>query len=292
MNSLANNKWNIGNVEIHQIVELSNAGKIIQESISKATPELIKEISWIKPTYANEYGELFAHVQTFLIKDGDTVLLVDTCNGNDKNRVDLPEWGQLQTNFLEKLSASGVQPNEVDYVICTHLHFDHVGWNTILKDGVWVPTFPNARYLFSKEEFEYWDGMPEKEIEDDRQGIIDSVRPIINAGLADLVEVTHKVNNQISFIPTPGHTPHHVSIKIESNGEKAIISGDFIHHPCQLAYPEWDTVADTYPEQCVKTRKDLLESIKDKDIKLIGSHFSNPPIGNVVSDGDAFRFEF
>ena len=167
-------------------------------------------------------------------------------------------------------------------VACTHLHMDHVGWNTRLVGGKWVPTFPNAQYLFAREEYEYWVKRPAKEIADDKAAFDDSVDPIIRAGLAKLVEVNHMVDGHVRFRPTPGHTPSHISVVIESQDEHAIISGDFLHHPCQIAEPQWTTDADTYPKLAVKTRKDLLEELAGSNALLIGSHFANPVAGRVA----------
>jgi len=278
--------WKIGDVEVFQIVELE-CGKIIQEIMKDATPENIKKIKWLYPNYADENGNLKALVQSFLIKSENKNILIDTCNGNDKKRTDLPEWANLKTDFLKKLEKLG----EVDIVACTHLHVDHVGWNTILKDGKWVPTFPKAKYLFSKEEYEYWESKPEKEIDDDKAAFDDSITPIIEAKLAELVDVNHKIDKNVSFIPTPGHTPSHVCILIESQGQKAIISGDMLHHPCQIANPEWETIVDTFPDKATESRKKILNEIADKDTLLIGTHFSNPVAGKVKKSNGSFILE-
>lgn len=283
-------KWEIGQVEIYQIVELE-AGEIIQSIIPEATPENIKKIDWLYPNFADENGNLKALVQGFLIKSESKNILIDTCNGNDKKRTDAPEWGNLQTDFLTKLIELGVSPDDVDVVACTHLHMDHVGWNTKLEKGEWIPTFPNAQYLFDSKEFEYWEKKPEKEIDDDHAAFEDSVMPVIKAGLAKLVDSNHAIDKNISFIPTPGHTPSHVSVLIESEGRKAIISGDLLHHPCQIANPSWVTEADTFPDKAKETRTNLFEEITDTDTLFIGSHFSNPVAGKIVrSSGEGFVF--
>jgi len=276
--------WKIGDVEIFQIVELE-CGKIIQEIIKEATPENIKKIKWLHPNFADDKGNLKALVQCFLIKSENKNILIDTCNGNDKNRTDVPEWANLKTDFLKKITE------QIDIVACTHLHMDHVGWNTILKDGKWVPTFPKAKYLFSKKEYEYWKEKPEKEITDDKTAFDDSITPIVEAGLAEFVDANHKIDKNISFIPTPGHTPSHVCILIESQNQKAIISGDMIHHPCQIANPEWETDADTFPEKATESRKRIINEIADKDILLIGSHFANPVAGKVKKSNGSFVLE-
>lgn len=274
-------KWTIGNVTIFQIVELG-AGKIIQSIMPDATPENIKKMKWLIPNYADVDGILKALVQSFLIKSQGKYILVDSCNGNDKNRPSMPEWGNLKTKFIEKLNEIGITPSDINYVVCTHLHFDHVGWNTTLINEKWVPTFPNAKYIFSKKEYEYWKSKPKKEMIDDLLGFEDSVQPIIEAGLSELVEDNFQFDENVSLISTPGHTPHHVSIQIRSKDKKAIISGDFIYHPCQLEKFEWGNTVDTYPDQALKTRKAIVSSLVDSGTFLLGSHFSNPAGGYVV----------
>lgn len=281
--------WRIGNVEVFQIVEVE-AGEIIQGVIEEATPERIRSMDWLIPRFADQEGNLKALVQAFLIKSGDKNILIDTCNGNDKKRTDVPEWASLKTGFLGSLTALGVSEQEIDIVACTHLHMDHVGWNTKNEEGKWVPTFPNAKYLFAREEYEYWKGQPEKEIADDHAAFEDSVVPIVEAGLAEFVEPDHRIDSQVRFIPTPGHTPCHVSVLIESRGQRAIISGDFLHHPCQIEHPEWPAQADTFPQKARETRKALLGRIADEKILLIGSHFANPVAGRVRKCEERFEF--
>lgn len=283
-------KWVVGNIEIFQIIELE-AGKIIQNIIPNAIPEEIKKMKWLIPNFANENGILKALVQSFLIKSNGKYILVDTCNGNDKNRPSLLEWSHLKTKFIEKINQIGISPSDISYVICTHLHFDHVGWNTTLINGKWIPTFPNAKYIFSKKEYEYWSSKPKKEMIDDLMGIEDSIQPIINVGLAKLVDNIFKFDENISFIPTPGHTPSHVSVLLESEGEKALISGDFIYHPCQVEKPEWGNTVDTYPEQALETRKKILLSLVDTYTLLLGSHFPNPAGGYVVRKDGKLMFK-
>lgn len=275
--------WQIGDVEIQQIVELP-AGEIIQDVVKQATPETVREIPWLVPNFADQNGKLKALVQCFLIKSGGKNILIDTCNGNDKTRNDIAVWGNLHTDFLKQLES------DINIVACTHLHMDHVGWNTRLESGRWVPTLPKAKYLFAKKEYEYWASSPTKELADDKAAFVDSVKPIIDAGLAELVESSHRINDEISLIPTPGHTPSHVSVVIESKGEKAIISGDFIHHPIQIAHPEWVISSDANSAQAVTTRQQILDKIANTETLLLGSHFANPVAGKVTRSGELLRF--
>jgi glyoxylase-like metal-dependent hydrolase (beta-lactamase superfamily II) len=283
-------KWTIGDVEIFQIIEIE-AGKIIQDVLKDATPENIRQIPWLCPQFADEAGHLKALVQSFLIKSDHKNILIDTCIGNDKPRTNILAWANLRTDFLRTFSDIGVPETDVDVVACTHLHIDHAGWNTKLEGGVWVPTFPNAKYLFAREEYEYWLNKPENELADHKATFDDSVSPIMNAGLAELVDVDHKIDGHVSFIPTPGHTPAHVCVLVESQNQRAIISGDLLHHPCQIANPQWATATDTSSDKATLARQRILEQIADTETLLIGSHFADPVIGRVVRVKDRLIFK-
>ena len=282
-------KWKVGDVEIIQIVEMEG-GELIQNSIPKATPENIKKIDWLYPNFADENGKLKALVQSFLVKSNGKNILVDACNGNGKNRPTCPDWGNLNTDFLRRLNEIGTRESNINIVVCTHLHFDHVGWNTKLENGVFAPTFPNAKYLFVEEEYKYWHSKPEKEVDDDKFGFDDSVAPVVNANLAQFISSNHKIDQNIRLIPTPGHTPGHISIIIESNGKKAIISGDFIHHPCQFAHPQWSMSADALPEKAFETRRKMLDELAGTNTLFIGTHFANPVAGYIEIKRETFIF--
>ena len=214
-------------------------------------------------------------------------MIVDTCLGNDKENRRIPTWNKLQTSFLADLAAAGYARETIDTVICTHLHVEHVGWNTMLVDDRWVPTFPNARYLMGRVEYAHWTGQSERE--DMTAVLADSVAPVWDAGLVELVETDHRICEEISLVPTTGHTPGHVSVRIASQGEEALITGDFVHHPCQIARPEWSSTADSDPGLARQTRAQLLASLADAPTLVIGTHFAGRTAGHVVRDGDAFR---
>ena len=286
---MKNLKWQVGEVEIIQIIEMEG-GELIQDSLPDATPEEIKNILWLYPNFADRNGKLKALVQSFLIKSNGKNILVDTCNGNNKNRPTCPAWGNLTTDFLSRLNEV-VNESNVDVVVSTHLHFDHVGWNTKLENNKLAPTFPNAKYLFVEEEYKYWESKPEKEVDDDKFAFDDSIIPIIKAGLGEFIKSDHKIDQNVSLISTPGHTPGHVSILIESQGKEAIISGDFIHHPCQLEHPEWTMGSDSLPDQALETRKQILNEVVDTETLFIGTHFANPVAGYVKRSGNSFTFK-
>lgn len=282
--------WNIGKVKVTCITELENAGNVIQDSIPFATVDKIKKIGWLVPEFANLDGTLKAHTQSFLLEIGELRILIDTCVGNDKKRVDIKEWGNLKTDYLQKINEAGCKVSDITHIMCTHLHFDHVGFNTTLSGGKWIPTFPNAKYIFSKAEFEYWSKMPSSEIEDDRQGIRDSIMPIIEENKHLLVDDNFELCDEVKLIPTPGHTPHHCSVTIDSQGEKGLITGDFIHHPCQMENIDWYTLADTDKDKATQTRKTMLEKYSDSQTLVFGSHFSYPVAGYIVSDNNKYKF--
>ena len=226
----------------------------------------------------DEQGNLTMSVHALVVDTGERRILVDTCIGNDKER-NVPNWSHLQTHFLQDLEAAGYAPDTIDTVLCTHLHVDHVGWNTMLVDGQWVPTFSNARYLFARTEWEHWDANEDEIVYG--PVLADSVRPVVEAGLVDLVDMQHQVCPQVCLEPTPGHTPGHVSVHIRSGGAEALITGDCIHHPVQMSRPDWCSSADVDQAQGLQTRETLLQRYVDNDILIIGTHFATPTAGHI-----------
>lgn len=284
--------WKIGDIKITPIIEIDNAGSAIQKGLPDATKENVTKIPWLAPHFADGEGNLKMFVQAFVIETRDACIIIDPCVGNDKVRPELIEWSNLHTDFLSRLESHGYKREKIDIVLCTHLHFDHVGWNTMLADGKWAPTFPRARYLFVEKEFSYWRGHPKGETADDHAGFNDSVLPVFEAGLVDLVSADHSISEQISFIPTPGHTPAHVSILVRSGTEQAVISGDTVYSPCQVANPNWGTPWDTDKEQARNSRRILLERFAETQALFIGSHFATPTAGYIRREGASFKFVF
>ncbi len=280
------NHWRIGAVRITRIVEMEVTGGT-RFVLPEATREAVRPMRWLEPHFMDGDGRLIMSIHALLVETPDRRILVDTCIGNDKPRA-IPGWNMLQGSFLDDLAAAGCPPGSIDTVLCTHLHVDHVGWNTRLVDGRWVPTFGQARYLMARSEWAHWQGQGADEQFGDAIG--DSVRPVIDAGLTDLVETDHRVADEVRLEPTPGHTPGHVSVWIESRGERAVITGDAIHHPCQMARPDWAAATDHDPDAARATRLDLLRACADAPLLVIGTHFATPTAGHVLSDGDAFRF--
>jgi len=255
--------------------------------LAEATPEALRRSPWLYPHFVNDQDELLLSIHALLVEAPGLRLVVDTCIGNDKARRFLG-GGALSTPFLQHLADAGWSREGVDAVVCTHLHVDHVGWNTMLQDGAWVPTFPRARYLFGRAEYAHWSA----EGGEEQQAILaDSVRPILDAGLADLVELDHRLSPEVRLIPTTGHTPGHVSVMIESEGHRAVITGDMSHHPCQMAHPEWSPRFDHDPDAAATTRARMFAEWADQPILVIGTHYAGPTAGWIRRDGAAYRFE-
>lgn len=281
-------KWRIGEVTITKIVELALTGGT-RFILPQAVPEAVLPISWLQPHFAGPEGKLRMSIHALVVETPTRRIIVDTCLGNDKENRAVPRWNKLQGPFLADLAAAGYPRESIDTVLCTHLHVDHVGWNTMLIEGRWIPTFPRARYLMGRLEFGHW--REQRENEGQLAVFADSVAPVFEAGLVDLVETDHRVSDEVSLVPTLGHTPGHVSVRIRSSGEEALITGDFIHHPCQMAHPEWSSSADHDPGRAIETRRAMFSRLAGTPTLVIGTHFAGPTAGRVVRDGDAFRLE-
>lgn len=284
--------WTIGNVKITSIVESETptSPRFMYADVDKAgVLERAERAPWLRPHFVSEQGYLLQKIQCLVIDTGEHRIAVDTCIGNDKDRNN-ELWDHLQGPFLDDMAAAGYEPESITHVVCTHLHVDHVGWNTRLVGGAWVPTFPNARYLFVESEYEHWKVAETLFEGDDVFG--DSVAPISDAGLADLVAIDHRVCNQVRFQPTPGHTPGHISVVIESDGAKAIITGDMAHNPMQLADPDLSSLFDTDQDAARATRRAVFPEWADGTTLVIGTHFGSPTAGTMHPDGDGYRLEF
>jgi glyoxylase-like metal-dependent hydrolase (beta-lactamase superfamily II) len=281
--------WRIGEVTVTRIVELELPVPYSPQRpfLAEASPEALKAIPWLYPDYVTPEGHLRLSIHALLVEAPGLRLVVDTCVGNDRPR-SLLGGNALSTGFLKELEAAGWSREGVDAVVCTHLHVDHVGWNTMLEDGRWVATFPKARYLIGRTEHAHWSAEGDEE---QQQILADSVQPIFDAGLVDLVEMDHRISPEIRLIPTPGHTPGHVSVLIESKGERALITGDAVHHPCQLAHPDWSPPFDSDPKASAVMRRGMFEDAAEQPILVIGTHFAAPTAGHVRRDGAAYRFE-
>jgi glyoxylase-like metal-dependent hydrolase (beta-lactamase superfamily II) len=282
-------RWRIGDVTVTKIVELEAVGGS-RFILPEATREAVRPIAWLRPHFADDEGRLRMSVHALVVDAPGRRVIVDTCIGNDKQHRAIPGWNDLHTAFLADLALAGYPRDGIDTVLCTHLHVDHVGWNTMLVDGRWVPTFPRARYLMGRVEFEHW----RAQRGDPAHAAVfaDSVAPVFDAGLVDLVATDHRLSDELSLVPTLGHTPGHVSLRIASRGEEALITGDFLHHPCQMARPHWRSTADHDPGQAERTRRAMLERLAGSRTLMIGTHFADPTAGRVLADDGAWRLAF
>jgi glyoxylase-like metal-dependent hydrolase (beta-lactamase superfamily II) len=279
-------EFRIGDVRITRVVEMQ--GPVPATFLFRhATPEAVLRHAWLREHFVTSQGKLHSAIQGLVVEAGGRRILVDTCVGNDKVRAN-PVWNRLQGRFLEDLAAAGHPAEAIDTVVCTHLHVDHVGWNTRLVEDRWVPTFDRARYLFGRTEWEHWSKQPDTE---DGPVIDDSVRPVVEAGLVDLVESDHRLTDEVSLEPTPGHTPGHVSVRIRSRGEEAVITGDMMHHPVQCAEPDWASNFDVDADAARATRRRCLARWEEESALVFGTHFSTPTAGRLVREGDAWRFD-
>jgi glyoxylase-like metal-dependent hydrolase (beta-lactamase superfamily II) len=281
-------KWVIGEVTVTKIVELEMAGGS-RFLLPQATREAVLPIAWLRPHFADEEGRLRLSIHSFVVETPDRRIVVDTCLGNDKTGRKIPHWNDRDGPYLADMAAVGFPAESIDTVLCTHLHTDHVGWNTRKVDGRWVPTFPRARYLMGRAEYEHW--MNVKDRPDTAGLMADSVTPVVEAGLATMVETNERICEEISLVPTLGHTPGHVSVMIQSKGEQALITGDFMHHPCQIAHPEWSTLADSDPERGIETRRRMFQRLAGTPVLILGTHFAGVSAGRLVVDGDSYRLD-
>jgi len=280
--------WRIGNVDVTRIVEVWAWEDDIRMAIEGADASMVLARPWLQPHYATAAGRMLMNFQAFVIKAGGRHIMIDTCIGADRER-EFPVFTQMRTTFMEDLAAIGVTAENVDTVLCTHLHFDHVGWNTHLEDGRWVPTFPNARYLFGREEYDHWMMLRDTGGYHSVNHLEDSVDPVIEAGLVDFIASDHAITDEIRLISTPGHTPGHVSVLISSQGREAVITGDMMHHPLQLAMPSHPATFDLDKELGSKTRVEFVRRFAETPALVIGTHFADPGSGHIVRDGDAWK---
>jgi glyoxylase-like metal-dependent hydrolase (beta-lactamase superfamily II) len=294
----------LGSVTVQRIVELERWVFPPKLLFPVITDELIQEAreSLDERSVDPVTGEFILSVQSYLVRTADRTILVDTCNGNDKPRPAFPGVHQLQTRYLDRLGAAGVRPEDVDLVLCTHLHPDHVGWNTQLKDGQWVPTFPNARYLIGQREFadmKDWYEHGARTVAPDHDlsaSWEDSVLPIVASGQAKFIELGHVVEAEldhgIRLQSTPGHTRGHQAVRVDGARGHAVATGDAFHHLLQLNHPELSQGADQDVVQSTLTRRRLFESFADTDTIVLPGHFPAPTAGRIESAGDGLRFRF
>jgi glyoxylase-like metal-dependent hydrolase (beta-lactamase superfamily II) len=273
----------LGEVTIDAVVEIDRSSFPTPSMLPESTADgVARHRSWLEPFLDERTGDIGSRIQTFVVRTPEHLVLIDTCVGNDKPREEAALWNRRQGPWLDDLAARGVRPEQVDLIVCTHLHIDHVGWNTRLVEGRWVPTFPNATYLFAGEEWEYW-----RHERDDC--IADSVVPIAEAGRARLVQADHVIDPWLRFEPTPGHTPGHVCVRLTTRAGEAVFSGDLMHRVVQVAEPQWSSRFCYDGKRAAVTRGDFIERHADTGIVVLAAHFPRP--GTIVrANGGGHRF--
>ena len=278
----------LGQIEIRRLLELTGPHAPINEAFLEATPEaLAPHRHWLEPdAHCPVTQRMILPVQAYLLRTRHHWILLDTCVGCGKSNPYDPPWHRrTDPAWLDQLAAAHVRPADIDYVFCTHLHTDHVGWNTRQRDGRWVPTFPNAKYIFSKLEYD-------ATAAGGGEGFEESVLPIMEAGQARLVELDFALDDQVWLEPAVGHTEGHVAINLQSEGRRAAMCGDLMHHPVQCPHPEWSPVWDRDQRLARVTRRSFLERHCDTDTLVLTAHFPPPSMGRVIAAGDAFMFRY
>jgi glyoxylase-like metal-dependent hydrolase (beta-lactamase superfamily II) len=289
----------IGDIRIDRVVDMEAPFAALDYLVPGAPPDLIAaNADWLKPDFVGAgTDQLILGFQSFLVRTPRHTILVDGCIGNDKEREERPPWHRRQGPWLDNLRALGVEPEDIDIVTCTHLHADHVGWNTRKVDGRWVPTFPNARYVFARTEYEHWEAEATRLRADPAQPPLnhgsfdDSVLPVVEAGRAVLVESDHQIDDGIWLEPAPGHTPGNVVIQVQDPRGRAVLIGDVMHTVAQLAAPQHSSRFCEDPAQSAATRTKLIDAIAETDTLMLGAHIPTPTVGRVERNGDAFRYD-
>ena len=292
----------IGNAEIYKVDEIARMALEAKWLFPAIDEDFVRaQRHWLGDNLVEPGStRLYMSFHSYVIRTRHHTILVDACNGNHKQRPSMPAWNELDTPYLDNLAAIGLRPEDIDIVLCTHLHADHVGWNTRLLDGRWVPTFPNARYLMARVEYEQLLAQHRADPTGaavNRGSFADSVLPVVEHGRADMVELDHVVERELGeniwLSPACGHTAGHVFVNLGDHGrERAVFTGDVIHHPVQFADPRIGNLADFDARQAHETRLGLMRRYADTDTLLMTGHFPSPTAGRITSHGDQFRFAF
>ena len=282
----------IGDIRIHRIIEQEAPFFELKAFFPALTDDVLEEnLSWLQPKHVDPTtGKLVLCIQSYLVQTPHHTILVDSCVGNGKARPARPFWHMMTSDRFERgLAATGVHVNQIDYVMCTHLHVDHVGWNTRLENGRWVPTFPNAKYLFADRELAFWTER-HKDQPEACPWISNSVLPIVEAKRFELVKSNHSLSDLVHLVPTPGHTIDHYSVRVGKAGEDAFITGDMVHSPLQMRYPELGMMSDFSSDQAGQTRRVVFTQLSDTPTVVCTGHFPSPSVGRITRWDNGFRF--
>ncbi|MFL5168748.1 MAG: MBL fold metallo-hydrolase [Microvirga sp.] len=282
----------IGDVTVTSIVERDGPWRRPEDMFPDYDPELGKRhIAELEPgVFDQASGKMVITYQTFVVRTPKHTILVDTCTGEDKGYaapMDFPK-----APWLEGFRAAGLKFEDIDYVFCTHLHIDHCGWNTVLRDGRWVPTFPRAKYVFHKREYAAWEEATQRG--DNPPGNVwrFNCEPVVEAGQALLVDDDFALDDTVWLSPTPGHSPCHCCVNIRSGGERAVVTGDLFHHALQCREPQWSTIFDWDPKQAIASRRRFFGEVARTGLLLLPIHFPHPTAGRLEGDGERFRYSF
>ena len=281
-------KFTVGDFTVHRIIEQETTFLPALDLLPGLTLERLAENrAWMKQAKAlDEADTLILCFQSYVVKTPHHTILIDSCIGNDKPRPTRPKWNmKTDDTYMRGLAAAGLSVGDIDFVMCTHLHVDHVGWNTRHENGRWVPTFSNARYIFAKSEFDYW---TETNAKTEVPPFTDSVLPVVEAEMADIVTNDFALGDHLRILPTPGHTPGHVAFTFGKGKDDAVFSGDLMHSPLQTLYPELSPKFDVDPSQAAKTRQSFLERYCDTDTLCCTAHFPSPSTGKIRRKGKGF----
>ena len=277
----------LGDLTIHRIVEQEGPFMPAQAFLTGLSDDVLAaNRAWLQPHALDADDQLIMCMQSYVVRTPHHIILVDTCVGNDKHRPNRPTWHMRSDDtYMRNLAAHGLRVEDIDFVMCTHLHPDHVGWNTKLLDGRWVPTFPNARYVFSKNEHTFWAAQHALKPSPLYQ---DSVLPIIEAQRADLVADDFALGDHTRLLPTPGHTADHFAVLFGRGRDLAAMTGDLIHTPLQARYPDLSCTFDIDPAQSARTRHAFLDRFCDSQTLCCTSHFPSPSVAKISRWGSGF----
>ena len=262
------NSAKVGNFEIYSI---SDGYMIFQRDLF--FPEL-SSAEW-SPYPSYSLPEFEMNIGSFVIHGPDKTILVDTGLGKLDHHIEQP----VQQTLLSELEALKLRPDDIDIVFLTHLHLDHVGTNMTKENGVWKQTFPNAMYMVGRSDWEMFGRMVDKP---GFQYIKEQVQPLLSSGSLHLIEGEITVTKGVTTIPTPGHTPGHTSLLIESEGEIAVIIGDAAHVPPQVEQTSWSPSPDRDKKLSAETRASLMDLIERKKALIASGHFPKPGFGKIV----------
>ena len=281
----------IGDIEVTRVVEAAGSFAPVDFLLPGFNPEILQRHRWLQPGFVDAAMQVVMSFHSYLLRTTRHTILVDGCVGNGKERPLRPMWHRQEVPYLERLAAAGVQPEQIDFVFCTHLHADHVGWNTRLKGGRWVPTFPNARYIFGRREYEHWEALQRAGEEPNHGSFADSVLPVMEAGLADLVESDHELETGLHLEAAYGHTPGTCLLHAHSRGQHGVFTGDVMHTPVQLADPALSSRFCADPALSARTRQALCERYAETQSTLFTGHFPAPSAARIVRAGSTFGLQ-